>query len=119
MQNQKQEGEKKKKWLNHLESFPFHTLEELFHLANPWSGNEGEEFKPFKFKMNMRVWEDLQEEQRRIETDSGFPMRSWCCSVEWCCEILKYSQVYEPYRIIVGQEWGQIHKDLYECRKIN
>ena len=25
---------------------------------------------------------------------------------EGCCEILKYSQVYEPYRSIVGQERG-------------
>ena len=24
----------------------------------------------------------------------------------WCCEILKYSQVYEPYQSIVGQERG-------------
>ena len=36
-----------------------------------------------------------------------------------CCEILKYSQVYEPYRSIVGQERGQTHRDLYEHRKIN
>ena len=36
-----------------------------------------------------------------------------------CCEILKYSQVYEPYRSIVGQERGRTHRDLYECRKIN
>ena len=34
------------------------------------------------------------------------------------CEILKYSQVYEPYRSIVGQERGQTHKDLNERRKI-
>ena len=34
-----------------------------------------------------------------------------------CCEILKYSQVYEPYRSIVGQERGQTHKDLNERRK--
>ena len=26
---------------------------------------------------------DFQEEQRRMETDSGFPMRSYCCSIEW------------------------------------
>ena len=36
-----------------------------------------------------------------------------------CCEILKYSQVYEPYQSIVGQERGRTHRDLYECRKIN
>ena len=36
-----------------------------------------------------------------------------------CCEILKYSQVYEPYRSIVGQERGQTHRDLNERRKIN
>ena len=36
-----------------------------------------------------------------------------------CCEILKYSQVYEPYRSIVGQERGRTHRDLYEHRKIN
>ena len=35
-----------------------------------------------------------------------------------CCEILKYSQMYEPYRNIVGQERGQTHKDLNERRKI-
>ena len=37
----------------------------------------------------------------------------------YCCEILKYSQMYEPYRSIVWQERGQTHKDLYERRKIN
>ena len=36
----------------------------------------------------------------------------------YCCEILKYSQVYEPYRSIVGQERGRTHKDLNERRKI-
>ena len=36
-----------------------------------------------------------------------------------CCEILKYSQVYELYQSIVGQERGRTHRDLYECRKIN
>ena len=35
-----------------------------------------------------------------------------------CCEILKYSQVYEPYRSIVGQEWGRTHRDLNGRRKI-
>ena len=38
--------------------------------------------------------------------------------IQYCCEILKYSQVYEPYRSIVGQERGRTHRDLYECRKI-
>ena len=36
-----------------------------------------------------------------------------------CCEILKYSQVYELYLSIVGQERGRTHRDLYEHRKIN
>ena len=40
-------------------------------------------------------------------------------SMRMCCEILKYSQVYEPYRSIVGQERGRTHKDLNERRKIN
>ena len=35
-----------------------------------------------------------------------------------CCEILKYSQVYKPYRSIVGQERGRTHRDLNERRKI-
>ena len=35
-----------------------------------------------------------------------------------CCEILKYLQVYEPYRSIVGQEQGRTHRDLNERRKI-
>ena len=35
------------------------------------------------------------------------------------CEILKYLQVYEPYRSIVGQERGRTHRDLYERKKIN
>ena len=30
MQKQKLEGEREKKWLNHLEPFSFHTLEEPF-----------------------------------------------------------------------------------------
>ena len=38
--------------------------------------------------------------------------------IEHCCEILKYSQVYEPYQSIVGQERGRTHRDLYERRKI-
>ena len=40
------------------------------------------------------------------------------CSEDLCCEILKYSQVYESYRSIVGQERGRTHRDLYERRKI-
>ena len=55
MQKQKQEGEREKKWLNYLEPFSFHILEELFHLANPWSGGEEEELIPFKFERNMRA----------------------------------------------------------------
>ena len=43
------------KWQNHLEPFSFHTLEESFHLANPWFGGEGEELKFFKFKRNMKA----------------------------------------------------------------
>ena len=35
-----------------------------------------------------------------------------------CCEILKYSLVYEPYRSIIGQERGRTHRDLNERRKI-
>ena len=52
---QKHEGEREKKWQNHLEPFSFHTLEEPFHFENSWSGCEGEELKPFKFKKNMRA----------------------------------------------------------------
>ena len=55
MQKQKQEGEREKKWQNYLEPFSFHTLEKPFCLANPWSGGEKEEFKPFKFERNMRA----------------------------------------------------------------
>ena len=54
MQNKNQKG-REKKWQNHLELFSFHTLEKPFRLANPWSGGEGEELKPFKFERNMRV----------------------------------------------------------------
>ena len=39
--------------------------------------------------------------------------------IQYCCEILKYSQVYEPYRGVVGQERGRTHRDLNERRKIN
>ena len=55
MQKQKQEGEIEKKWLNHLEPFSFHTLEEPFHFVNPWSGSEEEELKSFKFERNLRA----------------------------------------------------------------
>ena len=48
-------GEREKKWLNHLEPFSFHTLEEPFHFENRWSSGEGEELKPFKFERNMRA----------------------------------------------------------------
>ena len=55
-QKKKKEGEREeKKWQNHLDLFSFHTLEEPFRLANPWSVDEGEELKPFKFKRNMRA----------------------------------------------------------------
>ena len=55
-QNKKRERERERKmWLNHLELFSFHNLEEPFRLANPWSGDEGEELKPFKFERNMRA----------------------------------------------------------------
>ena len=50
----KNKKRREKKWQNHLESFSFHTLEEPFSLANPWSSGEGEELKPFKFERNMR-----------------------------------------------------------------
>ena len=39
-------------------------------------------------------------------------------SFVFCCEILKYSQVYEPYQSIIGQERGRTHRDLNERRKI-
>ena len=38
--------------------------------------------------------------------------------IQYCCEILKYSQVYELYRSVVGQERGRTHRDLNERRKI-
>ena len=52
---QKHKGERENKWQNHLEPFSFHTLEELFRLANTWSSGKGEELKPFKFERNMRA----------------------------------------------------------------
>ena len=55
MQTKTRRGERKKKWHNHLEPFSFHTLEEPFCLANPWSGGEGGELKLFKFERNMRA----------------------------------------------------------------
>ena len=51
----KGEREEKKKWLNHLEPFSFHTLEEPFRLTNLGSSGKGEELRPFKFKRNMRA----------------------------------------------------------------
>ena len=41
------------------------------------------------------------------------------CLKTLCCEILKYLQVYEPYRNIVWQERDRTHRNLNECRKIN
>ena len=59
MQKQKHEGERKREKKKSdritLSPFSFHTLEEPFHLENPWSGSEGEELKPFKFGRNMTV----------------------------------------------------------------
>ena len=48
----------------------------------------------------------------------GFAICAAFSVQEYCCEILKYSQVYEPYRSIVGQERGRTHRDLNERRKI-
>ena len=55
MQKQKQEEEREKKVTTSLGVFSFHALEESFRLANSWSGGEGKELKPFKFKRNMRT----------------------------------------------------------------
>ena len=55
---QKHEGERERERKSDritLSPFSFHTLEEPFHLENPWSGSEGEELKPFKFGRNMTV----------------------------------------------------------------
>ena len=52
--NKKKKG-REKKWQNHLQPFSFHTLEELFRLANPWSYGEEEELKLFKFERNMKA----------------------------------------------------------------
>ena len=57
----------------------------------------------------------------RIHTVSCLVAQKLCCCLVRrlnCCEILKYSQVYEPYWSIVGQERGRTHRDLYERRKI-
>ena len=69
MQKQKHEGERENKWKNHLELFSFHTLEEPFHLANPWSNGEGEELKSFKFKRNMRA---LRKSPRGAKDDGNW-----------------------------------------------
>ena len=50
----KKNGRENQRW-NHLEPFSFHTLEEPLRLANPWSGGEGEDLKPFKFERNVRA----------------------------------------------------------------
>ena len=55
VQKQKHEGKRENKQQNHLEPLSFHTLEESFRLANPWSGDEGEELKSFKFERNMKA----------------------------------------------------------------
>ena len=39
--------------------------------------------------------------------------------LELCCEILKFLQARVLYQNIVWQEWGRIHRDVYERRKIN
>ena len=64
----KQEGEREKKWQNHLEPFSFHTLEEPFHLANPWFGGEGEELKLFRFERNMKA---LRRSPREAKEDGN------------------------------------------------
>ena len=70
MQKQKQEGgERERKWLNHLEPFSFHTLEEPFCFADPWSGREGEELKSFKFERNMRT---LSRSLRGVKEDGNW-----------------------------------------------
>ena len=69
MQSQKKEGERKKKWLSHLEPFSFHTLEEPFLLANPWSNGEGEELKSFKFERNMKA---LRRSPKGVKEDENW-----------------------------------------------
>ena len=65
----KNKKRREKKWQNHLEPFSFHTLEEPFSLANPWSGGEGEELKPFKFERNIRA---LRRSPRRAKEDGSW-----------------------------------------------
>ena len=60
--------EERKKWLNHLEPFSFHTLEEPSHFVNPWSGGEGEELKSFKF---YRIGTSVIHGERRLVKTSG------------------------------------------------
>ena len=69
MQKQKHEGERENKWQNYLEAFSFHTLEEPFRLANPWSSGEGEELKLFKFEKNVRA---LRRSPRRAKKDGNW-----------------------------------------------
>ena len=59
-----------------------------------------------------RTHDQIENDKFEREQRSQIPLPS-------CCEILKYSQVYEPYRSIVGQERGRTHRDLNERRKIN
>ena len=47
-------GEREKVTIS-LGAFSFHTLEELFCLANQWFDGEREELKPFMFERNMRA----------------------------------------------------------------
>ena len=78
-----------------------------------WSNKEGLEVEYYKLRM---IKAFLLTYQKRLKTSSLLISRK---NYENCCEILKYSQVYKPYRSIVGQERGRTHRDLYECRKIN
>ena len=85
MHAKKQERKREKKWLNHLELFPFHTLEEPFHIANPWSSSKGEEVKPFKFERNMRALRRSLRGEKEDGIDSSdnlsFSILNWTCSV--------------------------------------
>ena len=51
-------------------------------------------------------------------TEDGKEIFSDMEVITCCCEILMYSQVYEPYWNIVWQELGRTHRDLNEHRKI-
>ena len=85
----------REKWQNHLELFSFLTLEEPLRLANPWTGGEGKELKPFKLERNMRVLRRSPREQERIEADSGCQMLSCRCSVKWqatCSNLVEYDR---------------------------